>query len=64
MQMNQSTRAKVLSETDQGKDHRGHPLIDYAPQELPSNERPPLNQSERCVPDERAMETFADGAGI
>jgi hypothetical protein len=64
MQMNQSTRDKVLSETEQGKDHRGYPLVDNTPQEHSSNERTPLNQLERSVPDERAMETFADGAGI
>jgi hypothetical protein len=65
MQMNPSTRAEVLSETDRGKDQRGYPLVDSVPQELCSNERtPPRNLSGRFVPDERALETFADGAGI
>jgi hypothetical protein len=64
MQMNHSTRAEV-SQTDLGKDHRLDQLVDNATQELCSNERPrPLKQLERSVPDERAMETFADGAGI
>ena len=63
--MNTSPRSEVLSETDQGKDHCGYPLVDNVPQELCSNERtPPLNPSGRSVPDERDFETFADGAGI
>jgi hypothetical protein len=63
--MDQSTRAEVLSGTDQGQDHCGYPRVDNAPQKLCSNERtPPLNPSGRSVPDERDFETFADGAGI
>ena len=62
--MNHSTRSEV-SETDLGKDHRLDQLADNATQELYSNERTrPLKQLERSVPDERAMEAFADGAGI
>ena len=63
--MNPSTRSEVLSETDQGKEHCGNPIVDTVQQELCSNEQtPPWDPLGPYVPDEGAFETFVGGAGI
>ena len=63
--MNTSALSEVLSETDQGKEHRGNPGVDTVPKKSCPNEQiPPRNPAGPYVPDEGAFESFAGGAGI
>jgi hypothetical protein len=61
--MNPSPRPELLSETDQGKEHRGNPRVDTVLQELFSNEQT-QSRSPAGPSGDRAFETFAGGAGI
>jgi hypothetical protein len=63
MHMNPSTRSEVLSEPDQGKEHRGNPRVDTVLQEIFPNEQTP-SRNPAGPSRERAFETFAGGAGI
>jgi hypothetical protein len=63
--MNLSTRAEVLSKTDQGKDDRGNLDVNTAPPRPCSDEQaPPQCLAGLHVPDERDLETFVGGTGI
>jgi hypothetical protein len=60
-----STPGPILSEPRQIEDHGGHPFVDRVPQEPRFiGATPPGNALRPSRPDARAMETFADGAGI
>jgi hypothetical protein len=56
-----SARFEVLSETEQGKEHRGSPRAHTMPLEASPNEQAPPRPS---APDEGGFETFVNGAGI
>jgi hypothetical protein len=63
--MNLATHSEVVRQADQDKVRRGQPIVDTLLQDLRSNDPPiPRNRPELCVPDDRAMDTFTDGAGI
>jgi hypothetical protein len=65
MQMERSTPRPILSEAHQVEDHGGHPFVDRVPQGPCFLEpTPPGNALRPSRPDARALETFADGAGI
>jgi hypothetical protein len=60
-----STRSVVPRETDQDKDHRDNPDMATGQEEICFNEQAcPGTLEGFCVPDERALETFSEGAGI
>ena len=63
--MKASPRSEVLSETDHVQERLGSPGVDTVLQELYSKEQAPSGKPVGPhVPDERALETFGDGAGI
>jgi hypothetical protein len=63
--MNPPTRSEVRSKAGQGQTHRGNPRVEIVPQAVRSHEQtPPWNPVGPYAPDERAEETFGDGAGI
>jgi hypothetical protein len=60
-----SARFEVLSETDQGKEHRGNPRAHTMPLEASANEQAPRRgPAGPPAPDEGGFETFVNGAGI
>jgi hypothetical protein len=63
--MDPSARPEGFRETDQVKEHGRHPSADAVPEgPRPSETTPPRNLVGPHAPDERALETFGDGAGI
>src|SRR5262249_26974803 len=64
-QMNPSTRAQVLRETDQSKEHPEHPRGDTVPHGLRSMEQNlPRGPGESSHPDKGIFEAFVGGTGI
>jgi hypothetical protein len=63
--MKAAAHSEVPRATDRGRDHRGRPTPGDALNEPCSDERPsPPIPFGPPVPEERAAETFTDGAGI
>jgi hypothetical protein len=63
--MYSALRSEVLSETDQGKEPCANPSIATVIEEFcPTEQAEPPRPVVPIVPDERALETFVDGAGI
>jgi hypothetical protein len=63
--MYSALRSEVRRETDQGKEPCGNPSIATVIEEFGLSEQAqPPRPVVPVVPDERALETFVDGAGI